>query len=143
MRLIHYEVSILVWKDRFHKLDNLCQGRQITIHAVDRLHTNEDGPVGIPRGKLVQDTGQITDIIMLKGHPVLCSALPHAIMYAGMDQLIVNDDISFPRKKRENANIRVKTGVGQKSSLSAMKLRELPFQVLSILRVTIEESRPS
>lgn len=44
MRLVHNHVPIAQRQVLLHALDNVLQGRQVAVHAVERLDGDEDVP---------------------------------------------------------------------------------------------------
>ncbi|KAJ5016213.1 hypothetical protein K4K57_011913 [Colletotrichum sp. SAR 10_99] len=138
--LVDNDEAVPVRELFFKTLHYFLQRRNVSVHTIDSLHSDEDVSCALPHGLAFFTTGQFRQNLAQASTRALASCclvpqpisicvfdrmdrivgegdLPpspahlHPIVHAGVDQLIVNDDVSGLRDATEKPNICIKARV--------------------------------
>lgn len=141
--LIHNEIPIAAGKKFINNLNKFLDRRHVTIHTVYGFDDNEHVPcttlnltVGFNLSQ--ENISQSRGRAMSKHLPFPGPRQPHALVDAGVDELIVQDEIARLRDAGEDAYIGIEAGIEQKGRRRLVKGGNEAFEFLGICRVAVQ-----
>lgn len=129
-----------------HQLDHLPDRRQVAIHAIQALDGHEDVPAAVAQQGIARDAArqlgsQIRHGIVREGHPGARAAQPHALVHAGVDARVVQDEVAGLGHAREEAGVGVEARVEEQAGGRAVEARDAALQLFGIGGVAVQEPR--
>ncbi len=146
VRLVDDHVPVAPRKRLLDQVHDFGERREVAIHGVQALHRHENTPRGVPVARIVlvellQQRAQGMHTVVLERHRGRRTGQPHALVHAGVDELVVDQHIPRLRHTGEEAGIGVEARVEQQPGGGVVEGGDVALQPLGVRRVAVQQAR--
>ena len=120
----------------------IVHGRYIAVHAVKRFEGDPRCAASALRPPSCDRVGCCIHVVMRK---VLarCPRHPHALVHAGMDQFIVQDEVARLWQGGDNQAVRGETRADEQRTFTAEETGSIGFQTQMFSTIAAQQTRPT
>ncbi|KAK1018795.1 hypothetical protein LTR33_019363, partial [Friedmanniomyces endolithicus] len=122
VRFVDYEVGVAGWEEGFvpEQGDDDVEGGEVAVHAVDCFYCYEDVSLAVEDSGVggyagLQDGAEGGYFVVGEGEALRGSGEAHAVVDAGVDGRVVDDDVAWLREAGEEADVGVEAGVAEEA----------------------------
>ena len=138
VRLVDQQERVVAIRQR----GEIGERRAVAVHPVQALDRDPDAAGAASRAPPEDRVVGRADVVVREA-PGLGTTEPHAVVRAGVDQRVVEDEVATLRQGREGDEVGGKSRRQEQRRLAAEERRGLRFQCLVLGMIAAQEPRPA